>query len=370
MPSLSHLIAAAALAALAIAPRSALGHSSDAKIGWLEDGCLAVPNGAVEPGAPVAFLLFDPERAEGDIPSALLVPGTVLRKAPPSTSCAVPPIEVNGPEPDWTLYEVEIAAVHSPSRAKGLGLVAIGGDMDFDGNGVTDSFGICRTKEGVRLGIWSDGLERGERLWSALLRSPSKSGSESCEPAELFYAPLGRFEVQVGYVDECLAIKDPTLDPGTPVTIVASESRYPEIGQRLLTRRTAGTVRDRVNDDAHCPPLYETRRAENRSDGFSFYEIALEDGPFMNPRDAAFGIGIIGLDSPVDKRIDLDGYGDPDGFTACRSLEGLNFELWSGAPDKGVPLWQAYYYLAHDSAEWDCPGMFDDDFSNSPSEPP
>jgi hypothetical protein len=90
----------------------------------------------------------------------------------------------------------------------------------------------------------------------------------------------------------------------------------------------------------------------------------------MNPRDAVFGIGIIGLDSPVDKRIDLDGYGDPDSFTACRSLEGLNFELWSGAPDKGVPLWQAYYYLAHDSAEWDCPGMFDDDFSNSPSEPP
>ena len=86
MPSLFRIIAAAAVALLAIAPRAAAGSSFDAQIGWLADGCLGVPNGAIEPGASVTFLLFDPERAEGNVPSALRVPGTILRKAPPSAA--------------------------------------------------------------------------------------------------------------------------------------------------------------------------------------------------------------------------------------------------------------------------------------------
>jgi hypothetical protein len=359
MPLLTHVIAVLAVALLAIAPRTAAGSSFDAQIGWLTDGCLAVLNGALEPGASVAFLLFDPERAEGDVPSALLVPGTILRKAAPSTSCAVPPVEVNGAERDWTLYEVGIETVHTPSRAKGIGLLAVDSHVDLDGSGVSDSFGICRTKDGVRLGIWSDGLKRGERLWSALLRSPSKSGSASCDPAELFYAPLGRFEAQVGYVDECLAIKDPTLGSGTPITVIASESRYPEIGQRLLTRRMAGTIRRKVDSPESCPPLHESRRSVNDSEGYSFYSIALEDGPFMNPDDAIFGIGIVGRHLR-NEDFDLDGNGESDSFTACTSLEGFNFDLWSGAPDAGEPLWNGYYYLSYESAEGDCPGMFDE----------
>jgi hypothetical protein len=370
MPVLVHAIAAVAVALLAMAPRSAIGSSFDGQIGWLADGCLAVPNGALEPGAPVTFLLFDPERAKGDVPSALLVPGTILRLAPPSTSCAVPSVEVNGAEPEWTLYEVEIVTVRTPSRAKGLGLVAISGDMDFDGNGETDSFGICRTKEGVRLDIWSDRLGRGERLWSALLRSPSKTVSTSCDAAELFFAPLGRFEAQVGYVHQCLAIKDPTLAPGTRVTIIAPQNGRYEIGQRLLTRRLQGTVRAKLDGDEHCPPLHDALRSENESEGVSFYEITLEQGGLMPEREAIFGIAIIGIDSPAEKRIDLDSNGEYDSFTACKSLEGLNFELWPGAPEQGEPLWRAYYYLFYDSAKWDCPGMFDEDVSNSTSEPP
>ena len=359
MPPLMHVIAAAAVALLAIAPRAAAGSSVDAQIGWLADGCLAVPNGAIEPGASVTFLLFDLERAEGNVPSALRVPGTILRKAPPRTSCAAPPAEVTGAKPDWTLYEVEIATVHTASRAKGVGLIAIGSDMDFDGDGETDSFGICRTEDGVRLDIWSDGLGRGERLWSALLRSPSKSGSASCNPVELFYAPLGRFEAQVGYVDECLAIKDPTLESGTPMTVIASESRYPEIGQRLLTRRMAGTILSKVDRPESCPPLHESRRTVNESEGYSFYSVALEDGPLMNPDDAVFGIGIVGR-HVRNEQFDLDGNGAPDSFTACTSLEGFNFDLWSGVADEGEPLWNGYYYLSYESAEWDCPGMFDE----------
>jgi hypothetical protein len=370
MPSLFRIIAAAALALLAIAPRNAAGSSFGAQIGWLEGGCLAVPNAAIAPGASATFLLFDPERAEGDVPSALLVPGAILRKAAPSTSCAAPPVEVNGAEPDWTLYEVEIEKVHTPSRAKGLGLLAVGRHIDLDGNGETESFGICRTENGVRLDIWSDGLGRGDRLWSALLRSPSKSGSSSCDPAELFYAPLGRFEAQVGYVHQCLAIKDPTLAPGTRVTIIAPQNGRYEIGQRLLTRRIQGAVRAKVDSDERCPPLHEAPRSENEAEGVSFYEIALEPGRLITESEAIFGIAMVGLGWPAEKRIDLDSNGEDDSFTACKSLEGLNFELWSGAPEKGEPLWHAYYYLFYDSAEWDCPGMFEDDLSNSTSEPP
>jgi hypothetical protein len=370
MPSLTPVIAAAAFALLAIAPRSALGSSIDAKIGWLAGGCLAVLNSAIEPGASVTFLLFDPERGEGDVPAALLVPGSILRKAPPSTSCAAPRVEVNGGEADWTLYEAEIATVHAPSRATGLGLIAMGDTIDLDRNGETDSIGLCRTEEGVRLDVWSDGLGRGERLWSALLRSSSQSGSASCDPVELFYAPLGRFEAQVGYVHQCLAIKDPTLAPGTPVTIIGPQNGRYEIGQRLLTWRIQGAVRAKVDSDEHCPPLHDAPRSVNESEGASFYEIALEQGGLMIESEAIFGIAIVGLDSPADKSIDLDRNGEDDSFTICKSLEGLNFELWSGLPDTGKPLWHAYYYLFHDSAEWDCPGMFDDDISGSTSEPP
>jgi hypothetical protein len=80
MPFRSHIVAATAVALFAIASRSIPGSSFDAQIGWLEDGCLAVPNGAIAPGASVTFLLFDPERAEGDVPQALLVPGTILAR--------------------------------------------------------------------------------------------------------------------------------------------------------------------------------------------------------------------------------------------------------------------------------------------------
>jgi hypothetical protein len=167
------------LALLAIAPRNAIGSSVDTRIGWLADGCLAVLDSAIESGTSVTFLLFDPERAEGYIPPALRLPGTILRKTPPGAPCAVPPIEVNGAEPDWTLYEVEIDDVRNSSRAKGLGLVVVGENIDLDGNGETDGFGLCRFGKGVRLDIWSDGLGRGERLWSALLRSPLTSGPAS-----------------------------------------------------------------------------------------------------------------------------------------------------------------------------------------------
>ena len=51
-------------------------------------------------------------------------------------------------------------------------------------------------------------------------------------------------------------------------------------------------------------------------------------------------------------RMAFDSNGEDDSFTLCKSLEGLNYELWSGAPEEGEPLWRAYYYLFYDSAEW------------------
>ena len=53
----------------------------------------------------------------------------------------------------------------------GVQHLGVGSDIDLDGNGVPDSFGLCRTEEGVRLDIWSDRLG-GERLWSALDARP------------------------------------------------------------------------------------------------------------------------------------------------------------------------------------------------------
>ena len=51
---------------------------------------------------------------------------------------------------------------------------------------------------------------------------------------------------------------------------------------------------------------------------------------------------------PNDKTpIDLDGNGAVDTFSKFSSLGSLIFEVWSGAPFWGEPLWTGYYVFGH-----------------------
>lgn len=104
-----------------------------------------------------------------------------------------------------------------------------------------------------------------------------------------------------------------------------------------------------------CPPLFDNRRGYNESEGVFFYTIALDDGPFMNPNDGIFGIGIVGLDPENPDPIDFDENGAPDIFTACQFSEGFGFVIWGRTPYSGKPVWEAYYYLGYEVEGTDCP---------------
>src|SRR5688572_8160719 len=102
-----------------------------------------------------------------------------------------------------------------------------------------------------------------------------------------------------------------------------------------------------------CNLLADDRRAVMDPDNVSFYTVALDDGPFMNPEEELFGIAVVGPAPPG--AFDFDANRAPDSFTACKYYEGFGFRVWSGAPYAGEPLWSDYYYLGYETEEIECP---------------
>ncbi len=97
------------------------------------------------------------------------------------------------------------------------------------------------------------------------------------------------FDSRIGWLHQCLAIRNDTLEPGTPVTIMTFEGDETLTARRILSLRLTGKILGKTTSDENCPPLAEIRRGINESEGASFYAVALDDGPFMNPDDAIFG---------------------------------------------------------------------------------
>jgi hypothetical protein len=60
------------------------------------------------------------------------------------------------------------------------------------------------------------------------------------------------------------------------------------------------------------------------------------------------GFGILGLRAEEERPIDLDGGGEPDSFTVCDGIHGVNHKVWQAAPREGEPLWHAYYNLGYE----------------------
>ena len=88
-------------------------------------------------------------------------------------------------------------------------------------------------------------------------------------------------------------------------------------------------------------------------DNVSFYSVALDDGPLMNPEEEIFGIAVVGPAPPG--AFDFDDNGAADSFTACQHYEGIGFDVWSGEPYAGEPSWSDYYYFCYEVEETECP---------------
>lgn len=143
----------------------------------------------------------------------------------------------------------------------------------------------------------------------------------------------------------CLAIKTADLKNGTKLAVV-SLGNPQVLSEAEVIRRTESSE--------ECPALLQERKAVNISEGNIFYSVVPAS---KAPLELA--VGIVGAKAgftTTDGRVhaDVNGDGREDFFTECSTSEGVQFNVWSGAPYKGKAWWSAYYYLGYDT-EPNCP---------------
>ena len=155
---------------------------------------------------------------------------------------------------------------------------------------------------------------------------------------------------RIGIFEQCLAIHNRNLRPGTPVTIIRfnSEDELVVLGN-TPGRRVAARILRRTDSADECPDLVE-ERARTKED-FSIYTVSSNDGPGLEAIES--GIGIVGLLDNETEAIDLDGNGAADSFSVSVTAGGLIFYVWKDTPWpwEGEPLWKGYYDIGHGPEE-------------------
>lgn len=138
------------------------------------------------------------------------------------------------------------------------------------------------------------------------------------------WSPVFRFGWVFG---GCLVTSNEKLKPGTPVAIVTRDEA--DDGRGFLKKHILGQVLGKGGTGEDCPGLSSQLREWNQSRGSPFYPIGPQGGQPLDPQ--IFGVGIIL--PPDDQILDLDGHGQPDGFSICHGESGnLNVLAWVGEP--------------------------------------
>ena len=172
------------------------------------------------------------------------------------------------------------------------------------------------------------------------------------------HAGEGDYDFRIGVFNECLSIRNGGLEPGTPVTIIRFNSEEePIISGDTHNRRFAGKIVAKTESAEHCLPEIEERKLRDDADEFTLYIVAPVIAGGLDSIE--IGIAVVGIEPDDTKPIDLDGNGAVDTFSKFSSLGSLIFEVWSGAPFWGEPLWTGYYVFGHgpegDDPDCDCP---------------
>jgi hypothetical protein len=164
----------------------------------------------------------------------------------------------------------------------------------------------------------------------------------SCRRTEPAPAPTAAFPFaeRLGWLHgTCLAISNPKLAGGTPVTLVIMGDPQKVESARIDAKPASPET---------CQALLPARAQSNAKQGMTFYTLEAKD---LHPTE--MGIGIV--ESPAEPkivnglaRVDLALKGQSAVFSSCATTEGIKFGVWPGKAYQGEPLWSAYYYLGYD----------------------
>jgi hypothetical protein len=160
------------------------------------------------------------------------------------------------------------------------------------------------------------------------------------------HAVAGDYDPRIGVFNDCLSIRNDALAPGTPVTIIRfSSEEGPIVSGDTRDRRFAGTIVAKTESAEHCLSEIEERKLRDDADEFTLYIVAPVKAGGLDSIE--IGIAVVGIGPDETTPIDLDGNGEVDTFAEFSSFGSVIFDVWSGAPFWGEPLWTGYYVFGH-----------------------
>jgi hypothetical protein len=146
--------------------------------------------------------------------------------------------------------------------------------------------------------------------------------------ATVDYAPRIGIAVATGS-RTCLAIQNPAVQPGSPVTLVS-----PVSPQSFSTGTVSGPSPHPCPITQDVNPLWTS------------YEITAPNGSGQKlmPLIAVIGNSSGFLTENLNVQADLDQNGKTELFRACGASDGVHLSVWRSAPLTGTLVWKGYYY--------------------------
>jgi hypothetical protein len=168
-----------------------------------------------------------------------------------------------------------------------------------------------------------------------------RQGEPVARASFLYDQQIGLANVRA--IEGCLASANPSISPGTRVTLVDQ----PAQGLAFDTPAVAeASVAERATDcdDRHMlstelstsGPTYYRLRLDNEWRGNGYVFAIIRSAGVI----AAKGNNVEG---------DLDGDGTKESFRMCLSSEGAHYQVWTGEPLTGNPRWHWYVYAGYDT---------------------
>src|SRR5262249_41027406 len=125
----------------------------DARIGWLDGACLVIKNPSLQPGTPVTFMIFDPDRTEFVAYGTFTyrAAGRIVGKTRSPKRCHALDAGYGAfnERPDTSFYEVSLEGIHDLVLTQGVGILGPeagdAGVIDLNRDGVADSSTLCHT---------------------------------------------------------------------------------------------------------------------------------------------------------------------------------------------------------------------------------
>jgi hypothetical protein len=184
-----------------------------------------------------------------------------------------------------------------------------------------------------------DGSDRGVALICAIVLFLGMALGSASEASEQDY------ESRIGVFNDCLSIRNATLEPGTPVTIIRFNSEDENtVSGDTRERRIAARIVAKAELVDDCPIWVEDRILREDSE-LSLYTISPESPGMLN--SVELGIGVLDVPPGDETPLDIDGNGVVDTFAEFGRFASLTFQVWGGTIWFGEPLWSDSWRYFH-----------------------